>query len=302
LYPDPTAVRIQAQMIVSSCYQGDDNEELRHAQFEVYNSALGILVSRSNRFARTAKRLLETDLPENWGTVSLFDHRTLQMAHDLLAAAWRFAQSRQFELRLDRNSLATDHQCHWLEWLRGQVDEWIDSPYLHRHIQQVLANQSSTIGFEAQTNLCRAILTRFPEVPWADHLSQAFEADMNARPGPSPTAQPAPTAFDSVAAAADAIKRQARAIEAARKRVANDDAFEVHEVLDSNDPEVDRLPILWMETEGSPIELPPKDCWYVLCDATPPEERGIACGGNVRLICVSKATYEIVYDDIYGEE
>ena len=108
-----------------------------------------------NLFALRAL-LDDTDHPD-WGTVETFDHRTLQRAHDLLAAVWRFRHdARQFELSLDvchprwsrplvdREAPVKPHDLlaevpgRWLDWLREEVDGWLHSPHLVRSVQRPL--------------------------------------------------------------------------------------------------------------------------------------------------------------------
>lgn len=86
------------------------------------------------------------------------------------------------------------------------------------------------------------------------------------------------------------------------RRMLEEYNVEVYEVLDSDNPRIEDLPISWEHQVGGP-KLPPKDCWYVLLNADlSAEEFKAGCGGDVRVICVSKETGEIIYDDEYSEE
>ena len=68
-------------MIVAPFFAGDVDMEVALKQHEVYGQALGIIVSKCNRYTEFARSLLnDADHPE-WGTVDHFDHRTLQHAH-----------------------------------------------------------------------------------------------------------------------------------------------------------------------------------------------------------------------------
>ena len=58
-------------------------------------------------------------ITSEWGTVESFDHRTLQGAHDLLAAVWRFRNDfRQSELPFVNKNSLDEVQELWLDWLR----------------------------------------------------------------------------------------------------------------------------------------------------------------------------------------
>ena len=77
-------------MIVGTFFNGDDDNILARAQHDIYGDALGILISSCNRFTRFSKAVLNDTGHVDWGQIESFDHRTLQRAHDLLAAAWRY--------------------------------------------------------------------------------------------------------------------------------------------------------------------------------------------------------------------
>jgi hypothetical protein len=88
---------------VGKRFDGDDDTEVAWKQHDVYHQALGIIIESCNRLTRFAKALMDDKGHKHWGNAESCDHRTLQEAHDLLAAAWRFRQSlRQGELQLER--------------------------------------------------------------------------------------------------------------------------------------------------------------------------------------------------------
>ena len=136
-------------------------------QHDVYWEALGIIVITCNRFARFAVAVLDDSKHGNWGQVERFDHRTLQTAHDLLAAVWRCSNySRERILPFDQSETAAPPMETWLEWLRIEMESWIHEPQLVRLVQLVLTNQNNPPGYEAETSLARLIRNRFSSVPW----------------------------------------------------------------------------------------------------------------------------------------
>ena len=68
-------------------FDGDVDMEVANKQHDVYGQALWIIVRQCNLYAEFARRVLDDADHSEWGTVESFDHRTLQGAHDLLAAA-----------------------------------------------------------------------------------------------------------------------------------------------------------------------------------------------------------------------
>ncbi len=66
---------------------------------------------------------------------------------------------------------------HWLKWLRNEVESWGRSPPLRdylwrtsypliRHVLQILKNQNTPAGYEAEDALNRDLLERYSDVPW----------------------------------------------------------------------------------------------------------------------------------------
>ena len=148
-------------------------------QHDVYYAALEIIVSTCNRHIVCARSLLGASGHPNWGKVESYDHRTLQFAHDLLAAVWRSQNdSRQQSLLPGDNQSLDDVQPLWLSWLREEIVGWSALPHLVRSVQLILTNQNEQPGYEAETRLCLDIVDRFPDVPWERKICDALEADL----------------------------------------------------------------------------------------------------------------------------
>ena len=167
-------------MIVGCFFEGDTDDEVALKQHDVYHRALRIILETCNQHARFARAVLsDTNHPE-WGTVEEFDHRTIQDAHDLLAAAWRFEHDmRQPELPFKpKNSLVTA-EVLWLDWLRQETARWSTAPRIVRSVQIILTNQNKAIGYTAESQLCLDILAKFADVPWQRGLRETHEANLD---------------------------------------------------------------------------------------------------------------------------
>lgn len=170
-------------MIIGTFFEGDDDAEIAHEQHEFYGQALDTIIETCNRLTQFAKAVLGDESHDAWGTVHACDHRTLQGAHDLLAAAWRFRyDQRQGQLPLGRKvseTLVSDTPGNrWLRWLRGEIESWVREPQLVRHVQLILANQNQPAGYASESRLNLAILDRYPDVPWKPDLRDACERDL----------------------------------------------------------------------------------------------------------------------------
>jgi hypothetical protein len=155
-------------MIVGKYFEGDDDTAVAWRQHDVYHQALGIMVGTCMRYASFARKLLRDEKHEDWGSVNRYDHRTIQWAHDLLAAAWRFQNDfRQQPLSFDPAHHGEGQMEElWLAWLRREVESWIDAPQLVRSVMIILTHQNQTIGSSAEIALSRDLVSRFAAVPW----------------------------------------------------------------------------------------------------------------------------------------
>lgn len=172
-------------MIVGKFFEGDDDSEIAWKQHDIYDQALGTIIQTCNHLTRFARSLLDEKEHAAWGSIEDCDHRTLQGAHDLLAAVWRFRHDvRQAELLLERRPeplVPHTPENLWLWWLRGEIQSWVWHPDLVRDVQLILANQNLPVGYAAESRLCLALLDRFSDVPWTPNWRDACEEDIAVR-------------------------------------------------------------------------------------------------------------------------
>lgn len=89
-------------MFVGSEFPGDDNRALMDVQHAVYGEMVGRLSSGPRDRYLTAARLLRIDneLVQKLRSMTSFDHRTVQGAHDRIAAYSRFRRDDGGQLQL----------------------------------------------------------------------------------------------------------------------------------------------------------------------------------------------------------
>ncbi len=167
-------------MIVVPQFQGDDMA-IADLQHDVYGEALGIMVGRCEQSARTAITILGGDLTHpKWEGVERFDHRTLQFAHDLLAAVWRYETSPP-QKRLPISEAPSKPELEagtperrWLKRLDSEVASWVraeaghEGPHMIQLVLRILAHQNEPAGYEAETRLAELIYSRFRHIYWDD--------------------------------------------------------------------------------------------------------------------------------------
>lgn len=142
-------------MIVAAMFDGDNDHQMMGLQFDVYGQALAHIAYQCRDFHVNAARIVcqGEEIASEIGKIDAFDHRTLQAAHDHLAAFWRANVGAVHpvlpNLRNDKEA-----QDDWLKWLRSEVLDWRDhNPVLVRAVCTILANENSERGYEAEDRL-----------------------------------------------------------------------------------------------------------------------------------------------------
>lgn len=149
--------RLRCSLFVGSEFPGDQNEVLKNVQFRVYGEMLTRLFSRArDRYLDACGVVdVETDLAVRLKEMNYFDHRTLQDAHDLIAAWFRFSGDTSGQLRLEETPeayelrLATD----WHDFFGREIGRLIESDEFTRNIltAAVFANTDRGYAAEAST-------------------------------------------------------------------------------------------------------------------------------------------------------
>ena len=149
-------------MIVGSFFENDDDRDLMHRQHDVYHEALAIILNTCNKLTRFAFRVLNDSEHPDWGNIQRFDHRTLQGAHDFLAAAWRYSNdTRQGDLPFSNAASTPPPETRWLRWLETETFSLIEYPQLVRSVQLILNNKNKPVGYAAEASLGLLIMDRF---------------------------------------------------------------------------------------------------------------------------------------------
>jgi hypothetical protein len=159
-------------MIIGNFFDGDEHESLKIVQQEVYHQSIGLMIQLCNRSSKHV--VPPPDLPyrESWGFIDSCDHRTIQLAHDLLAAAYRFKHVfRPDELK---SIYGKYHDQRWRNWLFSELLSWKKSPRLIEEFLIIMNNQNEPNGCQAEARLCFEILERFPEIPWDPNLRETL--------------------------------------------------------------------------------------------------------------------------------
>lgn len=154
-------------------FDGDDDKKLMLIQHDCYWS------STLQLFHQCVEGQTEVNLP--WK----IDHRTIQDAHDLFAAAFRydFKNSSGYEKTSEDIILGLAHQSSrqktedeiindWHDWLTNALD---GEDKIISELQTIYMNQNVAIGYEAEDKLRVLIIQKFSHLNWCD-------SDLNREP------------------------------------------------------------------------------------------------------------------------
>lgn len=152
-------------MIVGYAFPGDDNKDLKWVQHDAYGSVLDYWFRECRGRYLYAERLLavRTPLGEQIETLKGFDHRSIQDAHDVLAAYFRrdiyTGQPNLFEPQQPLTSGFMLDQ--WWHFVRREIEALLDEPTVTRLFLEACVNEKEAIGAGANGALAIALRTRF---------------------------------------------------------------------------------------------------------------------------------------------
>ena len=116
-------------MMVGSEFPGDNNKTLMHVQHDLYGEMVVRLFTVPRDRYLAAARLLrvETELSERLKNMDGFDQRTQQLAHDRIAAYFRFARDDggQLELGEDEEGYRRRLETGWREFLCEELEKLV---------------------------------------------------------------------------------------------------------------------------------------------------------------------------------
>lgn len=115
-------------MHIGRRFEGDENMALQRVQADTYSGTYNHVGSLygicRNRFRDSARLMdLTSELIEAVNSAFLFDHRTLQEAHDIIAAYYRYAVDKgQPDLNFEGSDCGRVMLESWVAWFRSELE------------------------------------------------------------------------------------------------------------------------------------------------------------------------------------
>ena len=191
-------------MIVTKYFVGDSDGQTQRSQASVYPDALRIIVRDCAGQENLARMGLNDDWSETLNPSNGFDHQTLQAAHDILAATWRFRHASSFRQRWHQSAdippdlpiwdmIEPGRPADWLRDLEAETKSWRQggfglevsvsyqrNPRLADLVVRILENQKTPVGYRAQMQLAWELVNRFKDVPWDQLWLSSVKSDYEA--------------------------------------------------------------------------------------------------------------------------
>lgn len=172
-------------MIVAPRFEGDADTALMMVQHACYAEVIDRWTHDAAARCFDAEALLgvRTEMGERLRDLDgLYDHRNLQDAHDLMAAAFRCRGEDAIPQRtLPLFDEPESKRMAWLDFAHEEIEQVLRSPPLSRTILQSLAYGGSAVGMEARELLAAGLRERYADVPF----SKDAVADLPPRSGRS---------------------------------------------------------------------------------------------------------------------
>lgn len=157
-------------MIISQVYPGDENEILMQVQYDEYDRNIGRIFSSARDELAHADAILDAKLliTDTALAVKRFDHRVLQDAHDIIAAAFRYHNDDGGQLRLfeDAEKQLARYAHEWNEWLGRQLLLFLRYPVFVRSVVECVVFANNVMGYMAEDRLCAFLLSYYNAVDW----------------------------------------------------------------------------------------------------------------------------------------
>jgi hypothetical protein len=157
-------------VIISIVYENDHNKLLKDVQHDQYSRSIGNIFKAARSELLRADAVIGSNLliAKKVREVTAFDHRVLQDAHDIIAAAFRYHHDDGGQLRLfeDPERQRLRYLSSWTLWLDEQIQELVSYAQFVRSTVECVVFSNTEMGYMAENRLCDLLLTHFSAGDW----------------------------------------------------------------------------------------------------------------------------------------
>ncbi len=174
-------------LILGSRFPGDDNEFLQLVQHDLYGHNLDrLFFGARERYLRSVRLVgTETQLGKLLESTYSFDHRTLQMTHDIIAAQYRLLYDNHGQMPLPfpgytpyKDWLARQ----WLDYYANEMASLIDIDAFTLNVLHATVYENTPAGYGAEDQLVMLLAGRYPRLAECSDLFQSMPTRSHQRP------------------------------------------------------------------------------------------------------------------------
>lgn len=159
-------------MIIGKAYKFDNNELLKDAQHELYRNHVFMLFAVAKSKIIQADAILDANLliTEKVKEINRFDHRVLQDAHDIIAAAYRYHNDDGGQMNLLHldEALLDRYKTEWAKWFSQELVTLLSYPRFIRSVVESVVFSNSELGYAGQHAIGNFLITLYNLEDWAD--------------------------------------------------------------------------------------------------------------------------------------
>lgn len=149
-------------MIVGTCFDGDNEEDLKMFQHNCYYESLGRWVGMVSQHCqlRQGTSVEWDNLIQQWKEkvqdTGSFDHRCIQAPHDLIAAKYR-----KFVKEEISHGVTKGNKLGWCDFFNKEAAACLDQEKMLRSFMSSLTFSGSEAGYDAEDKLYESIQLRY---------------------------------------------------------------------------------------------------------------------------------------------
>jgi hypothetical protein len=153
-------------MMVYGRFPGDDNMTAMLVQNKVYSEVIAKIVGEALRRYVGACVIVDVVVADRRAAETIlsggFDHRTVQDAHDLIAAWYRYR--RNDPSLFPEAQQEYEIQREWLDFARNEVLELVEDPLFVRSVANAVIHATAERGIRAESDLRSLLEKRYRQM------------------------------------------------------------------------------------------------------------------------------------------
>jgi len=148
-------------MIIGIYFDGDNDDKLKMLQHGCYNIMLCEWITmagaRRLRYRISPEWAELTQIWERFREVGHFDHRSIQMPHDLVAARFRMVAQ---EIAISNG----EKEGAWYTFFKAEAAAWLEHDDFLRCFMISLSAKGSTTGYDAEDSIFEMMRRQYSEL------------------------------------------------------------------------------------------------------------------------------------------